>query len=652
MSINRAEQKDVAALTIGELFRSGHYTIPIYQRNYAWGQEEIEQLIQDIWDVSQLKRPDSHYFIGSLVVSERGLNRFETIDGQQRHTTLSILLAVMKNAFSLPFSGIKDINLHFDCRGESDATLSALFASGSLPDNDNDVEPGIYHAWRIMVNFIAQKHIDRHAFLHYLLNNVVVLRVAVPADTDLNHYFEIMNNRGEQLEKHEILKARLMDRLGNNASESERIAFSTLWDACANMHRYVQLGVHTSLRDLWFGQQWNIYPQDFSELLHPSLKRDKSEESRTLYDIIFTLGKTAPDPKAAREPDEEHPGTFGSVISFPNFLLQVLRLQHPETPLDDKRLLETFTESNPEPRQFIMQLLKCRMLFDCYIIKRENDTAWSLKALTRYTKNKNFNYTNVFPQQEKVSLREQYIPLNQNLIMLLSMFHVSFQAQIYKYWLNGALYWLNKYAEPGQLSVNGRDYLNYLENMANHFLLHRLTDSTGEPEYYFDQMEKAPTRFPVELDEAPLHKGTGVQNFIFNRLDYLLWLNLKNKKQFSGINMAYIMKRLENFTFTFRTSVEHYWPQHPQGTVQKLIKTQDLEEGVDNFGNLCLISHSNNSKLSNYSPVAKKEHYEESTSAESLKQVFMMSYDRWGPLAIDNILHHKKMMVNVLLYRH
>lgn len=53
--------------------------------------------------------------------------------------------------------------------------------------------------------------------------------------------------------------------------------------------------------------------------------------------------------------------------------------------------------------------------------------------------------------------------------MLLSMFHVSFPAQIYKYWLNGALYWLNKYAEPGQMSINGRDYLNYLENMANHF---------------------------------------------------------------------------------------------------------------------------------------------------------------------------------------
>lgn len=96
---NSSAQKDVAALTVGQLFRNGHYTIPIYQRNYAWGQEEIEQLIQDIWDVAQINRGDNQYFIGSLVVAEKGAGRFETIDGQQRYTTLSILLAVMKNAF-------------------------------------------------------------------------------------------------------------------------------------------------------------------------------------------------------------------------------------------------------------------------------------------------------------------------------------------------------------------------------------------------------------------------------------------------------------------------------------------------------------------------------------------------------------------------
>jgi hypothetical protein len=55
--------------------------------------------------------------------------------------------------------------------------------------------------------------------------------------------------------------------------------------------------------------------------------------------------------------------------------------------------------------------------------------------------------------------------------------------------------------------------------------------------------------------------------------------------------------------------------------------------------------------LRNYLPTAKKEHYEKATSVESLKQVFMMSYDQWGPdsnQSINNIAAHEKMMVDVL----
>lgn len=644
------EQHDVAALTVGQLFQSEHYTIPIYQRNYSWGQEEIEQLIQDIWDVAQQNWGDNHYFIGSLVVAQRGRELFETIDGQQRHTTLSILLAVMKNAFSLPLPGIDGINLHFDCRTRSESTLDRLFEAGHIHHHENDVEPAIEKAWNIMVNFLKKMEIDYSVFLRYLLENVVLLRVIVPADTDLNHYFEIMNNRGEQLEKHEILKARLMDKLGNDASNTERTAFSVIWDACANMQRYVQLSVHHSLRDTWFGRDWNEIPQRFEELLSPNLKREQTKESRTLQDIILHPRGEPTEATTTKTSDEKHPGTFGSVITFPNFLLQVLRLIDRDTPLDDKRLLDTFTASDANPRQFIMLLLKCRMLFDRYIIKRENEDEWSLKALTRYEKS--FSYTSAFAVPEKPSIRERYVPLNQNAIMLLSMFHVSFQAQIYKHWLNGALYWLNKYTDPNRLNVNGRDYLNYLENMANHFLLDRLTNMASEQTYDFEMMENAPTHFPEKLDEAPLHRGTGVQNFIFNRLDYLLWLNLKNKSHFDGVDMQYIIKRAEKFAFTFRTSVEHYWPQNPLANAPRLIASHDLLEGADNFGNLCLISPGNNSKLSNHSPLAKKDHYEKSTAAESLKQVFMMSYDQWGPEAKENILHHKKMMVNVLLYRH
>ncbi len=60
----------------------------------------------------------------------------------------------------------------------------------------------------------------------------------VPKDVDLNHYFEVMNSRGEQLEKHEIVKAKLSEQfMGDNTSMEK---FSRIWEACSDMCFYVQ----------------------------------------------------------------------------------------------------------------------------------------------------------------------------------------------------------------------------------------------------------------------------------------------------------------------------------------------------------------------------------------------------------------------------
>lgn len=48
------------------------------------------------------------------------------------------------------------------------------------------------------------------------MNHVHIIHYRVPKDVELNHYFEVMNSRGEQLEKHEIVKAKLSDQLKND----------------------------------------------------------------------------------------------------------------------------------------------------------------------------------------------------------------------------------------------------------------------------------------------------------------------------------------------------------------------------------------------------------------------------------------------------
>ena len=103
------------------------YRIPMYQRNYAWDEGEITQLIQDIIDY-QLKPERKPYYIGTLVVFHgKNIEAYETIDGQQRLTTLSLLIAFLKNETDV--SGItgQKLIIDFESREHSQKTFSAIY---------------------------------------------------------------------------------------------------------------------------------------------------------------------------------------------------------------------------------------------------------------------------------------------------------------------------------------------------------------------------------------------------------------------------------------------------------------------------------------------------------------------------------------------
>ena len=70
------------------------YMIPVYQRNYAWEEDEITALIKDVYD-SACKNPKAPYYIGTLVTYKRGDRVYEVIDGQQRLTTIYIILKAL-----------------------------------------------------------------------------------------------------------------------------------------------------------------------------------------------------------------------------------------------------------------------------------------------------------------------------------------------------------------------------------------------------------------------------------------------------------------------------------------------------------------------------------------------------------------------------
>lgn len=116
-----------------------------------------------------------------------------------------------------------------------------------------------------------------------------------------------------------------------------------------------------------------------------------------------------------------------------------------------------------------------------------------------------------------------------------------------------------------------------------------------------------------------LNEGTLVPHFVFNYYDFIQW----NKGKYS------------KFNFTYRSSVEHFYPQHPVDNNPQL-------KNVDKFGNLCLISSSINSKFSNNMPKAKKENFyigEYGRYSIKLQELFERTKEGvvWDEKLIDSI---------------
>jgi hypothetical protein len=94
MSISASQKK------IYEVLSPRHYQflIPPYQRPYAWGKDQAKALVEDLLDAFE-EAPDQEYFLGSIVVVKRSPSSVEAevVDGQQRLTSLSILIAAARD---------------------------------------------------------------------------------------------------------------------------------------------------------------------------------------------------------------------------------------------------------------------------------------------------------------------------------------------------------------------------------------------------------------------------------------------------------------------------------------------------------------------------------------------------------------------------
>lgn len=644
-----------ATLNIREFLSEGKYVIPIYQRNYDWGEREALQLLEDISDYAQ-KDKEQPYYIGSAVVflrTSHGETYFETIDGQQRLTTLTILACLLKHQKKA--SWFEKPNLSYDHRKEADEALMML-VNGQLSQHPS--AQNIVSVYRLLEKhlqpMLTAKRLDLETFAAYLFEKVIILLIPVPQDTQLNHYFEIMNTRGEQLEKHEVLKAVLMGKL----EREEHHLFHLIWEACSDMSAYVQMNFSVDTRSVLFDDTWSkLQYKSFDDLLI-ALPQKESDNTTNIEDgaphTLESLFTDANNHKSYHLPsdgnaDKGKSERFGSIINFPNLLLQVLKVcyhgrffnqKYPEAVdtqirLDDKALIPTFqavlsslgteAEKTRFVKEFIMQLLLLRTLYDRYVIKREyvNGTeSWSLKKLKYDTNHKTGSYVNTFSSSNKAEDAEPESDIGKEIRLLEAMFHVSAPTQIYKHWLNAVLKAVHT-TNP----IEADSLRNRLYDLARCYMLDVYLAKDSK-KHSFEEIvyrkEGIPQNHIDDIDWGAINQGCNVQNFIFNFYDFILWREKLGQH--------------DKFDFTYRTSVEHFYPQKPMPGYEPL-----PPEYLNSFGNLCLISSGMNSKFSNNMPKAKYDNFgssKEMRSALSLKLQEMMESVKDGEWEIEQIKAH------------
>ncbi len=667
MSIKSLPLKE---LSIAELYNGNKvtYEVPIYQRNYAWEKDEIFTLIQDVYD-SMLKN-NSTYYIGTLVTYHKGDQVFEVIDGQQRLTTTNLILGALN---------IKIQNkLTYRARKKANDTIL------SIPHFQVDeTEAGIFRGFRFALESIQEivpiEQLD--GFTKYFQNKVHIIHYQVPKDVDLNHYFEIMNSRGEQLEKHEIIKARLIEKL----NDSDKNKFSHLWESCSEMGIYIQQKI----------QDVRIFGNHLNEFILTSFDEfpntDSSLDQASILELIEFRGKQ--DIQHEKEKDD----SFQAIIDFSNFLLIVLKITRLDElnfdptnfNLDDKDLIHEFDKIKDSVnedfvKKFAFNLLQAKFLLDNFMAHHSNEedtmenNPWKLQTWYKDDKQKYLR-----------NLSNNDLKVQQKLVQLLSMFEVSFTARQRKNYLLYCLLYL--FVNKTENGWDVQDYSVFVSNLADKFLrdVYLVEDNLSEINVpkpgSFDAAILNGNQIDTNIHNIHFNfssiygdgniESKGISLYIFNYLDFKIWEKYANELEgektvkgspnrihfFETLGCSdFDLKVLEQFYFSrTRRSLEHFYPQaNATGENGTLNQAQ-----INCFGNYAMIGSDANSSGSNWSPKAKLDHYLDSSgkikqvSVASLKFMIMMqrckdnslkteSGQEWN---FDDITNHQNRMLGLMI---
>jgi len=284
---------DVQERIVEELFAaSSHYSVPPFQRPFAWGKDEISQLVEDLFGGEV--RPSEPYFLGTIVaVDSRRVASdptYSLIDGQQRLTSLSLLIAVLGELcqvyeelsrerkdrvrlrvstclFTDGFDQVDDVPRPRLRLQRDDALIYDKLIRNTQVANDPDLKDAALCVAVRALRTEVQRQIAENSqltsrstpaldLLNFLLKSVELVRIIVPSERDAFRLFEALNDRGLSLSAADLVKNRLFGQCESeieSAIESwkdvmsvsetdDLVAFlRTYWICCHEFKRKAEL---------------------------------------------------------------------------------------------------------------------------------------------------------------------------------------------------------------------------------------------------------------------------------------------------------------------------------------------------------------------------------------------------------------------------
>jgi uncharacterized protein with ParB-like and HNH nuclease domain len=237
------------------------YRVPDYQRPYVWGTDQVTDLLDDISEWLYA-RPDSEYFLGSIVLQERdnnGIIEFDLLDGQQRMTTCLMIYAVGRDLSKDdrleehcreaifqqedPYKGIPErLRIVYDIRDDVRQFIDEFIKKPGGTNNEDAVKVALQSSdisvrnmanavFQIRSFFTRENAPSVEDFFKFFGNKVLMVYVSSPELDDAFRMFTVLNDRGMKLRGSDILKTLNLRALKEGKVDTiERSRWAKRWE--------------------------------------------------------------------------------------------------------------------------------------------------------------------------------------------------------------------------------------------------------------------------------------------------------------------------------------------------------------------------------------------------------------------------------------